>query len=568
MLERLGHGPVHLIIDRVELHELHARDIRLYGGAVQATNLTMGYAPFQLLAHHLASANVAGLRVMLAVDGSDITLGGRPLRGSVASSEAFPFGGLQIDSLKLDDARVTLDRPSGRLEVKLSTEIALAGADLRGAALSVDLMLPMNSHDLAVRVVVPTLTLSAQNDGSLGLKFTHAAVTPKDLPWAAEDIDGEVALRADGATAKLAVNRLVNLRQPAFVQPLHLTGDASLVGTNVDFTLRADTQAAGGKSKLSIVAKGRHDPAANSGYASITATPMVFDASGVQPADFFPILRGALADVEGTVTTSGSVRWHDFALTPNVVVKLSDLSFGVPDARLSHINGAISLIGLWPPTTPPNQALRATVEAGRLPPSNITLAFQLLPTSSLIVETATIGFAGGRISTSSLAIDPAKREFDTVLEIDQIDVAELFRLIDIDGLGGTGRLNGHIPMRLVGDRVRISKGALAASGPGVLRFSSDKVPKEILDAGESVKLTLDALRDFRYETMALELDKAPEGNGTILVKLHGHNPAVLDGRPFIFNIKFESDFDRLTALFLHSITATQELLRRAFGVTR
>ena len=155
-----------------------------------------------------------------------------------------------------------------------------------------------------------------------------------------------------------------------------------------------------------------------------------------------------------------------------------------------------------------------------------------------------------------------------MLRVDQVDLAELFKLINVDGIGGTGRLDGNIPLRLAGKRIRISNGTLAASGPGVLRLSSGKVPEAIGQAGESAKLVLDALGDFRYETLVLELNQADSGSGTILIKLQGHNPAVLDGRPFNFNIKFESDFDRLTDLVIGSMTAAQELLRKTTQMVR
>lgn len=568
VLERQGFGPVHLVIDRVGLNGLHARDIKLYGGAVEAASLTLGYTPLALLMKRLNLANIAGLRVKLSTDGGDITLGGRPLRSSAASGTASPLPGFQVDSLKLDDARVAFDRPGGRLEARFTTELALKGADLRNAALSVDFVMPMDGPDLALHVVVPALGLSARDDGAIRLDFARASVAPRDMPWLAEDIGGEVVWRADKATAKFVVGNLHNLQEPVLIQPLRLTGDAALTGKNLDFALRAQTEAVGAKGKLEMMVKGHHDGATNSGTASISVPPVIFRPKGVQPADFAPTLSSALPELAGSVAISGSVRWHDLVLSPDITVTLAGVSFVTPGARLSQIDGEINLVGLWPPVTPPKQALKGIVEAGGLPPSRFALDFQLLPTSILMVEAAAVDFANGKISTSSFAIDPKKPEIGTVLRVDQVDLAELFRLIDVGGLGGTGRLDGNIPVRIAGKRIRISNGALAASGPGMLRLSSGKVPEEIGQAGESAKLVLDALSDFRYETLALVLNQANSGNGIILLKLKGHNPAVLDGRPFNFNIKFESDFDRLTDLVIGSMVAAQELLRRTTAITR
>lgn len=567
-LERQGLGPVSLVIDRADLSELHARDIKLYGGAVEAADLTLAYTPLALLSKHLTSANLIGLRIKLSADGENIMLGGRPLRPGAAASSASAPPSFQIDALKLDDARIALDRPGGRLEAKFSTTLALSGTNLRNAAFSVDFVVPMEGPDLAVRVTVPNFGLSARDDGALRLDFSGATVTPKDLPWIAEEIGGEIVWRGDKATANFAINKLRSLQTPALIQPLRLTGDGTLTGKKVDFVLHGYAETTGAKGKLEVVVNGHHDTATNSGSASISAPPVAFRSKSVQPTDFAPALEGALPDIAGAVGVSGSVRWQDFVLSPDLAVTLTDLSVATPGAQLSQINGEIHLMGLWPPATPPKQTIKGIVAAGGLQPRKFALDFRPLPTSVLMIEAATVDFASGKISASPFSVDPKKLEISSVLRVDQVDLAELFKLINIDGIGGTGRLDGNIPLRLAGKRIRISNGTLAASGPGVLRLSSGKVPEAIGQAGESAKLVLDALGDFHYETLVLELNQADSGTGTILIKLQGHNPAVLDGRPFNFNIKFESDFDRLTDLVVASMTAAQELLRKTTQIAR
>ena len=569
VLDRQGLGPAQLVIDRVDFSGLHARDIKLYDGAVEAAGLTLGYTPLALFSKHLTSANLAGLRVKLSTKGDTVMLGNQPLGPTAAAKPASAPLSFQIDALKLDDARIVLDRADGQLEAKFSTTLALNGADLSNAAFSVDLVVPMEGPDLAVRVVVPAFGLSTRADGALRLDFSGVTVTPKDLPWVAEKIGGEVAWHGDRASAKFTVNALRSTESPALVQPLRLTGDVTLAGKRVDFVLHAYAETAGSKGKLEVAVTGRHDMAMNSGSASISTSPVAFRSKAVQPADFAPALDGALPDIAGAVSVSGSARWQDFVLVPDIVVTLADLSVAAPGAQLSQINGEIHLVGLWPPATPPKQALKGIVEAGGLPPSKFAFDFQLLPTSVLMVEATTVDFASGKISASPFSVDPKKPEISSVLRVDQVDLAELFKLINVDGIGGTGRLDGNIPLRLAGKRIRISNGTLAASGPGVLRLSAGgKVPAAIGQAGESAKLALEALSDFRYETLVLELNQTDGGSGTILIKLQGRNPAVLDGRPFNFNIKFESDFDRLTDLVIGSMTAAQELLRKTTQMVR
>ncbi|MCX5896010.1 MAG: YdbH domain-containing protein [Proteobacteria bacterium] len=467
-----------------------------------------------------------------------------------------------MDAVKIADANFVLDGPGGRFEAAFSTNLEFSGIDLRNANLSVDVMMPIGGARRTLHVTAPQLALVSQDGGALLLRFEKAEIMAKDLPWTAEDINGQLVWQADGLTAKVVVNRLINRQQPALVEPTRLSGNVAMADARIDFDLLAETEAAGAKGMIRLNAKGHHDRSSDRGAASIVVAPVVFQTQGAQPVDFFPQLGNVFSAVTGSVALSGSVLWHGVTLSPDLVVRFADVSSELSGARLSRVDSDIAVVSLWPPATPPGQVLKATVEVGVLPPSNVTLEFQLLPKPTLMVERMQISFAGGRISTSAFAIDPAIPIVDTVLQFEQVDLSEVLKLIGVDGLSGTGRIDGRIHLHLVQGHVRIDDGRLAASGQGVLHFRGDKLPKEITEAGESVKLALQAMADFHYESLTLELNESVNGEGTILLRVRGNNPAVLDGHPFNFNIKFESNFANLTDIAMRSMAAAQELLRR------
>ena len=562
ILDRNGLGPAQLIFDRIDLYGLHAHDIRLYNGAVQAAELTMAYTPFQLVAAHVNEVDITGLRVIIVSDDSGFMLGGRSINTSTSSNAASPIVGFQVDAVKIADAKLVLDRPGGRFETAFSTNLEFAGIDLRKGNFSVDVTIPIGGARRTLHLIAPQLALLSQENGALLLSFEKTEIMAKDLPWAAEDINGHFFWQTDGLKAKIAVNRLINTQQPALVEPTRLSGNVSMTDKRIDFDLQTETKAANAKGMIRIDAKGHHDRSSDRGSASIAMVPVIFHPQGVQPVDFFPVVSAALSTVTGSMAISGSVHWQGDSLSPDLVVQFADISSEVSGVRLNRIGGDIKLNRLWPLATPPGQVLKAIVEAGGLPPSAVTLEFQLLAKPTLMAERMQIGFANGWISTSPFAIDPAIPKIDTVLQFEQVDLSEVFRLINIDGLGGTGRLDGHMAMHFVQGHVRIDDGRLAASGPGVLQFRSDKLPKEITEAGESVQLVLQAMADFHYESLILELNESVNGEGTIILRLRGNNPAVLDGHPFNFNIKFESNFDNLTDIAMRSMATAQELLLR------
>jgi hypothetical protein len=160
-------------------------------------------------------------------------------------------------------------------------------------------------------------------------------------------------------------------------------------------------------------------------------------------------------------------------------------------------------------------------------------------------------------------MDPETPKIETTLQVNDVDLAELTKLLGIDGLSGSGQLDGRIPIGLDGHMVTVSAGRLAAKGPGLLRYQPRTLPAEIAAAGESVSLTLQALSDFHYESLTLDLDKNGSGEGTVLLRLKGNNPAVLPGQAFNINIRLESNFDRLVDYALLSLRSMGELLHRA-----
>ena len=160
-----------------------------------------------------------------------------------------------------------------------------------------------------------------------------------------------------------------------------------------------------------------------------------------------------------------------------------------------------------------------------------------------------------------LALDPAAPRLDLPFEVEGLDLAELFRILDIDGLSGTGRLSGRIPVALEGEAVTIAGGRLAAQAPGTLRLESERARQALAGAGESADLMFRALQNFRYDELSLAIDKPATAAARLTLVLLGHNPDVLDGYPFRFNINLEGDTDRLVAALSQAYSLSNRMLR-------
>jgi hypothetical protein len=558
-LERQGLGPVALVVDDVGLRGFRAHDLTLRGGALRLREVSAAYSPLALMSAHLDRFDLAGLDLALGADG--LTLGGQTLGGGAGGGGA-ALPAWRIDTLVLSDARVTLAGEGGPVEATLSATLALGGGALSARDVAADITAPVAGTRRTLHVAARGATIAPGVAGLPLLTVVDASVTPEDLPWAATGISGVLTAKGDGMTAQLTFAQLANLQQPALVAPLRLAADASLGGTEIEITLHAATVA---PSPLSVEAKARLDRSSDNASVVLTMTPLAFHPGSFQPHDLLPALEGMAEDVEGSVAVTGSIGFSKGVLSPALVLHLDNLAFATAAAQIRALTGKIALNRLWPPATPPGQKLTAVIEPPGLPPAKVSVAGQLTAKPALRLEHLAFDVAGGEIAAAPFTLDPAAIAVDTTLTVDHVDLAEITKLLSIDGLSGTGALDGKIPARFGDGKLTVTGGKLAARAPGTLRYQPQKLPEQIAAAGESVDLALRALGDFRYDRLALELDKSEGGEGTVMLRMQGNNPAVLSGQAFNFNIRVDSNFDRLADVALLSLRSAQDLLRRAAG---
>lgn len=552
-------------IDRLNLFGLHVHDIVLNNGAIGISEVTLTYTPWSLASGLIDSAVILRPHVGIVTTDGQVTVGGVALPAQTSSPISFAAPvRWRIASIKLVDADISVDTSSGQVNAVFSTDLTLAGTDIQHAALDLDISLPIGGSIHLLHITAPILALTSRDDG-IKLSFAQAIIAPKDLPWTMDDLCGEIAWLPDSLTAKLTSLRVSNTQSPARVLPVSVTGDATMHGPKVDFSLHAATSAASHPVMLRVDATGTHNRASGRGTLRITSTPVTFQANGLQPRDFLPALGATLPQISGTASLDGTISWQDAVSSTALTLHVSDGGAEPQGARLSNVHGDIAITSLAPLATAARQSLQGTIEAGGMPPSQTSLVFQLLARPALRVDALRMDFVGGEIFASPFTLDPAHPDLETTISFKQVDLTEFFKLVSIDGLDGSGKLDGQIPLQLAHGKIIVHDGTLSATGPGVLHLRADVLPKQITEAGESVTLVLKALTNFHYDKLVVALTGNVVGEGTITLTIQGNNPAVLEGRPFNLNIKLETNFDRLIDLALRSMKAAQELLRQTVG---
>jgi hypothetical protein len=133
------------------------------------------------------------------------------------------------------------------------------------------------------------------------------------------------------------------------------------------------------------------------------------------------------------------------------------------------------------------------------------------------------------------------------LQVQGLELEQLFILYPTEGLAGTGTLDGRLPLQISNQGVTIEQGHLAAREPGGhLQFHSEKI-RALGRSNPAMQLVTQSLEDFRFTTLSSQVNYDQQGKLALAIRLEGQNPAIEQGRPIHFNINLEEDIPTLLA---------------------
>jgi hypothetical protein len=558
-IERLNLDQLRITARRVPLPGFRLREFHVAGALAGRPPTLAGELELRLDAADITfqALRAAGAEALLPV-ALEVTPGAVSLRltgpGRVAFDELRYGEAVRLAALAATVPEAELSHGAGVLDHAATLVFAPSQARLVRA-----------DGDLVVELMPGPLRIQgswrpgAPYRGTLRLESSIASLPARNL--LAEGVEAKLSLGAVpvGLAAEVILDSLTHRTEAPVFAPLG--GRLTLRGDGETVTFEGHLGDRAGAARLAI--SGRHDLAAGGGAATLALDPLTFAPGGLQPAALAPPLA-ALREVTGGLRAQAEVAWSAESLTSGAVLAIQDLSFDSPAAEVRGLDLALTLTSLTPPASAPGQ--RLTI--GRVDPGvaldEVALRFQIHPGDPprLGIEQGQVKIGGGRVLVRDVLLDPAAARLELPLEFEGLDLAALLRILDIDGLSGSGRLSGRIPIAIEGETVTIANGRLAAEAPGTLRFESERAREVLAAAGESAELMLRALEDFRYDELSLAIDKPATADARLTLVLLGHNPDVLDGYPFRFNINLEGDTDRLVAALSQAYSLSNRMLRQ------
>ena len=484
---------------------------------VESGGAAAGCSPHELAARGIAPASVHVARIDargLALE--DVTIGA-------------------ADAPDLAAARIDVAWSWAGIREGRANALRVSGLRLRAA---------LGKDGLSLGALDPLLAGDADTDDAGRFPALPASeIELEDARVALDTPDGPAAGAASGSLRSGADGALDGRFTLALEHPLG-RASAQLTLAGLPDALGFEATLADDGQRLSASATGTADLLAGAGRLDWRLEPLTFVPGQLQPATLVPSLAPAqLRAVSGRVEAHGEATLAaDGALEYRADIALRELSFATPLARVEQLNGAVALRG--PPLrTPANQLLSiAQLDVG-VPLVDGLVAWQLRRDGTIALARTRWGFAGGELSAETLVIDPDRAlSGEITLRASDLDLSALLAQTQLEGLSGTGRVAGELPLALRDGTVVVTGGRLRATDAGgTIRYApAPSVAQMAASRPGDLGLAVAAFSDFRFDELDAKLDGDLDGEVTIGLHVRGVNPGFQDGRPVELNLNLES----------------------------
>lgn len=455
-------------------------------------------------------------------------------------------GGLRIG------ARAAAPRLTGTLG---GTPIAIAatGAMLsvgRGTSFALDgTEVRLGAPERVSRLSVARLTGVPVQGGAEG-RFEGAAGAignvPLDLTQGAgawRFADGRLSLKGEAL-------RVADAAAAARFEPLNANDFVlTLEGGRIDAAGTLTAPASGTRVAGVRIA---HILASGSGDAVLTVENLRFDDK-LQPDALTRLVFGVVADVKGSVSGTGNIRWSPEGVTSDGVFRTAGTDLAAAFGPVSGLSGEIRFTDLLGLKTESAIGTIASVNPG-IPVENGEVRYRLIGEQRVAVEGGRWPFAGGAMILEPTILDLSSgKERRLTFRVEGVDAAGFLQQFDFSNLNATGTFDGTLPMIFDERGGRIENGRLTVrEGGGTLAYVG-AVSRENL--GTWGNFAFEALKSLRYERLNLTLNGPLDGEMVTEIRFAGVRQGEgarsnflirrLARLPLVFNVTVRAPFRQL-----------------------
>lgn len=288
---------------------------------------------------------------------------------------------------------------------------------------------------------------------------------------------------------------------------------------------------------------------------NIQELPLLTFNKALQPDQLTLFTKGLIADVKGSISGEGRIRWSARGVTSDGDFETKHIDLAALFGVANGLSGKIHFTDLLGMVTAPHQELRvASVNPGIIV-NNGVVHYQLLPSNHLAIEDGHFPFADGQLLLEPTLMDlnqAATRRL--TFTVKGVDAAKFITQSGFEDLAATGVFDGTLPLIFDSTGGRIEGGKLAVREAGGTVSYVGAASNAAM--GRFGTLAFDALKSMRYHGLTIDLNGPLDGEMVTLVKLSGTNESPksakrsyllkqITGIPFKFNIKISAPFRSL-----------------------
>ncbi len=148
---------------------------------------------------------------------------------------------------------------------------------------------------------------------------------------------------------------------------------------------------------------------------------------------------------------------------------------------------------------------------------------------------------GSRFACENCSFHPGSSVNRLGIALSGLDIQELVKLHEINGLEAHGKIDGQLPVEISGDGVHIRNGKIwNQQDGGTIRYRMGP------DQAESMSSLLTdpvirALEDFNYDVLTGAVEYEPDGNLQVKLHIEGTSPDIVNSQPVHLNINTEQN---------------------------
>nr|MDQ2879257.1 YdbH domain-containing protein [Pseudomonadota bacterium] len=296
-----------------------------------------------------------------------------------------------------------------------------------------------------------------------------------------------------------------------------------------------------------------HDLSRGAGQADLTVDGITF-GDGFQPTDLTPLTLGIVADVKGTVSGVGHIRWTDAGVTSDGTFRTAGIDLAAALGPVSGIAGQIRFTDLLALESAPGQVVTIKSINPGVPVNDGTIRFQTLANARVRIEDGRWPFAGGSLVLEPTLLDFGEaQERDLTFRVTGMDAAQFLQQFDFKNLDATGTFDGVLPMVFDINGGRIENGHLVVRrGGGTIAYVGELSEKDLGFWGNAAFQTLKSLK---YRSVDIVMNGPLAGEMVTQVRFAGVGQGVgakrnflvsrLAKLPFVFNVTIKAPFRQL-----------------------